>query len=527
MPSVVMSGAYVGRELKKEFGRIPPALLPAGGRPVLSLIADSGFLRDTAFLVLPDDYELTAGEKATIERAGFETILTNPQLPVEAALSALPPSAVAGDLDLIFGDTLVLGTDYASLPANSYLVADAPVHYEWSFLVSEEPCLFQTLSVEDLLERPRGKVACGVFRFSDGASFQRCIRRSEDLAGALTTYAAKTPVTLVTTKGWIDFGHYDTYFHARRELLVARAHNDLTVDQTILEKRSSDVGKIEAECHWYEALPRELSDLTPRFYGPVSSAPGTSGYRLEYLPNPVLSELWVYGRRNHQHWHGIFREVLVALERLHSSSVERCHVLDATQVHSELWTNKLRHRVTALVRYSGWISEVHGLKNDLLSISEELLTGLAKARSSDLGLVHGDFFFGNLLFETRSRRVFMIDPRGQIGSQVTPFGDQRYDLAKLAMSVWFGYDQIIEGRYEFGNGPIGRRPLMRDHSEYEGATAKVFADYLETHGRSVEDITRAAAIVVLSLLPLHSEDPHRQEALIRSALDVLKNRSLL
>ena len=61
--------------------------------------------------------------------------------------------------------------------------------------------------------------------------------------------------------------------------------------------------------------------------------------------------------------------------------------------------------------------------------------------------MHGDFGFSNILFNARAGRIKTLNPRGAWNGHASPYGDTRYDLAKLAGSVVGRYDQIIAGRY--------------------------------------------------------------------------------
>lgn len=522
-----MSGSYVGDELRKEFGKLPAAMLPAGGLPLLKRTLNSGFLGDECHLVLPNDYSMTAHEAEIVVEAGLEVIRMDPTKSVEQAFLSLPPDLLRGQVDLLFGDTFVPAEDVRSMPLDSYLVAPAPVHYRWAFLISESRCEFATMAAEDQLTRRRAEVACGVFRFSDGSALRNCLMANEDLATALTEYAKKIPVEICRTNNWLDFGHYDTYFKARRALLVSRSHTSITADGSTLMKQSSDRKKIDSELKWYESLPRNLTDLVPRIYGDFSNERGT-GYKVEYLPIPVMSEMWVYGRKNRPHWERAFLQSLESLDRLHDSGDINLEAqIEPSIIFQELWADKLLNRVDTFLKSSVLAHPRPKLAKDLQTTATKLLEGLSITSHSDCGRIHGDFFFGNLLYETRCNRIFMIDPRGMVGGVATPYGDQRYDLSKLAMSIYFDYDLIIEGRYRLDRGPQGRGELNCDRSEYQDVTEELFSEYLRERNYSIEEITIGAATTLLATLPFHNEDPRRQEAILKSAFQRLERMGIL
>ena len=64
--------------------------------------------------------------------------------------------------------------------------------------------------------------------------------------------------------------------------------------------------------------------------------------------------------------------------------------------------------------------------------------------------MHGDFCFNNILYETYTSTLKLIDPRGLFNtSNNSIYGDQKYDFAKLSHSAVHYYDYLIAGKYNF------------------------------------------------------------------------------
>lgn len=61
-------------------------------------------------------------------------------------------------------------------------------------------------------------------------------------------------------------------------------------------------------------------------------------------------------------------------------------------------------------------------------------------------IIHGDLCFSNILCSANNRVIKLIDPRGSFGPKGI-LGDSRYDIAKLAHSVYGGYEWIIHDRF--------------------------------------------------------------------------------
>ena len=58
-------------------------------------------------------------------------------------------------------------------------------------------------------------------------------------------------------------------------------------------------------------------------------------------------------------------------------------------------------------------------------------------------LIHGDFWFSNILFTYQDTFVF-IDMKGQVDDVLSLGGDKYYDYGKLLQSI-VGYDLILNG----------------------------------------------------------------------------------
>ena len=64
-------------------------------------------------------------------------------------------------------------------------------------------------------------------------------------------------------------------------------------------------------------------------------------------------------------------------------------------------------------------------------------------------VVHGDLCFSNIMYDSRMNVIKVIDPRGLNNKQeLTIYGNQTYDLAKLCHSLIGLYDFIIADEFE-------------------------------------------------------------------------------
>ncbi len=135
-------------------------------------------------------------------------------------------------------------------------------------------------------------------------------------------------------------------------------------------------------------------------------------------------------------------------------------------------------------------------------------------------IMHGDFCFSNILYNSRASRIKVIDPRGFLRpDQPTCLGDTRYDLAKFAHSIIGRYDQIIANRYAMSTAGDGRFSISFETAPHqawlEGALADFTVDGVAALSRSV---LATMVSLFISMLPLHADRPDRQFAFIANAL---------
>lgn len=134
-------------------------------------------------------------------------------------------------------------------------------------------------------------------------------------------------------------------------------------------------------------------------------------------------------------------------------------------------------------------------------------------------VLHGDFCFSNILFDSRGGAIKVIDPRGLNQKQeLTLLGDQKYDLAKASHSVIGLYDFIIAGRYQIERQD-NQAPSIRfriDDRLLGIQDAFMSANLLP--GITGKDIMPLTVLLFLSMLPLHADRPDRQEAMLINAL---------
>jgi hypothetical protein len=156
----------------------------------------------------------------------------------------------------------------------------------------------------------------------------------------------------------------------------------------------------------------------------------------------------------------------------------------------------------------------------LRSIVEILSTRIGTTTEQDLTWIHGDFCFSNILFDFRTQRIKVIDPRGTdfLGRQ-TQFGDRRYETGKLHHSVVGLYDFIVAGMFRLDEATTYDVTLALPHSNRLDAIKRIFLD-LHYNGTTLSELKalEISTLLFFAMLPLHRDCAQRQRALLANGL---------
>jgi hypothetical protein len=366
-------------------------------------------------------------------------------------------------------------------------------------------------------------VLTGYFTFSDSVSLSRALQYSNgDFLTALSRYAMQHDVRALPLESWSDCGHLQTYYQARRAHASARAFNELQIDRGLVKKTSNQADKLKAEAAWLRSLPPTLLPFAARLTHAGEEA-GRFSYTTEYEYLPTLQELFVFGRLDPKAWDGILAACCACLEEFAAVPVS-----DAPEDSLvRLASIKTFDRLSTFERDRGIDLSSDCVLNAVTlpscwRIAEEMASIIAKAPQRTASVMHGDFCFSNILYNSRTSRIRLIDPRGTIdGDMVTIGGDPRYDMAKLAHSVLGRYDLLIAGRYSLASS-VGKSISFDLDLPGNETSAPLERSLYSTsvNGITFDDPAVSAALVslFLSMLPLHADRPDRQMAFLANAL---------
>lgn len=163
-------------------------------------------------------------------------------------------------------------------------------------------------------------------------------------------------------------------------------------------------------------------------------------------------------------------------------------------------------------KYRGLVSLKEGVENFAVELS----------KNGTECIVHGDYCFSNILFDSSNYVFKLIDPRGRLDAEPTIYGDPRYDIAKLRHSVAGLYDFIVQGLFEIEESTTGFEYKIFTTNDYS-ILEDVFDNYALKNGFNPKEIKFIEGLLFLSMIPLHKDNFGRQKVFYLKAIELLND----
>jgi hypothetical protein len=522
---IILSGEYINPELAAQFGKIPPSFLPLGNRRLFhwqlqELRKNSGRVAIT----LPANFTVPQLDAAELRAQDVTIIQTTPGIPLgEAIFQCLDALQIQHEpTRILHGDTLCSSLD--ETPTDTVLTSQTDDGYDWDECVGEDG--HPEMKKADPINRSHRRILCGYFNFASGRALVDHLKLCKfDFIDALNAYGKHQGLSTKEAQTWLDFGHLQTYFRSRARFSISRSFNQLTTTPQWVTKTSSNQKKILAEANWFQTISPELHINSPRFLGLVDLPENKKAYKLEYMYLATLAELFVFGQIPPYLWARINETSGSYLAKLQQHRLLK----PMSGFTASDYANKTIERLESFCRVSSirldQPTNLNGTPLPSLSkIVETLAQEIPDAKPEDQGIMHGDFCFSNIMFDFQATRIVTLDPRGQtFDGETTIHGDTRYDVAKYAHSIIGLYDVILAGRFLLSRQADLSFDFSLDMPAHQDVLSQQFlSSNLGKHQASSSWVMPMTILLFLSMLPLHTEEPKRQLALLANALRLFK-----
>lgn len=549
---IIPSAKLIPVELQAEFGPIASAMIPIEGKPALNYIAE-GYGNEYDYFVgihdAADDMQEYC-EKYEKKHNVFLVNVGNTQSLGETVLNVMrelqeePEHVVINFADTAVPDALPEG--------DVFCFSEQSDAFRWTTF-----WLDQNLKITAIDEKQMDKnhsketynVIIGVFSLTKFNVFKALLdeKVKEDNKNidpfylALWLYFNALPEgrkVFYNPKVWYDFGHLDTYFETKKRIGSGCRHfNTIEVDSPrgIIRKTSQNTSKFIHEIEWYLKLPNKIKHIAPRIlnYDLHYDSPSVE---MEFYGYPALNDLYLYGNLDLGAWMRILHSIDQVIRDMISYSYvpENDELLVDTM--KQMYEIKTVNRLKSILddeRFQYFRSnslrinhkKILGL-DQVVDMIPEVLLKCGLYDKPRFTIIHGDLCFSNILYDRRNGIVRTIDPRGSFGD-FDIYGDPIYDMAKLSHSIEGDYDFFVAERFDLSIS--GKKMELEVHfKERHKKIKRLYQEWLlkKYSGNELTKIRLIESLLFLSMVPLHRDRFHSQQAFVCRGLELFSQIAL-
>ena len=508
---------------------LPNCMVPINGKPVIGYIVEDLILRGVSKIIIilnPSDiYTERYLQKKYYSSIKIEIIYNNEiskgvVYSIYLALNFIPNG---GKTLVILGDTIYKGELNFN---NNFIVVSNSFEnpQKWCFVENKNSKLY-------FINKPKsysnsGSVICGVYFFSSLSnlifSYEQLNSINQEfsnieISDLLFKYQENESFTLVNAKDWYDCGNIENYYKARIDFLKVRSFNSIVYNDLYgtITKSSKKASKILEEINWYLNIPEQFKIFMPRLVDCYVNSENPN-YTLEFYGYQTLADAFIFESYDFTIWKKIIERLFEILRLFQEVKVQ----LNPNVFH-KVYYFKLLDRLKEIDDninleniYKTNFIKIGGINyNNLPFYLEKIKQSIEILINSDqMTFIHGDLFLGNILFDSTSKIFKFIDPRGNFGD-VGIYGDTKYDIAKLRHSFVGNYDFIVADLFTINyNDEVGWDFKILNE-KYHEQISNYFDLELEKNGYDLNQIKFIEALLFISMVPLHSDNIKRQQAM--------------
>jgi hypothetical protein len=538
---IIPCAVRVGGDLEYEFGPIPPGLVPIAGQTALDLIVRTygqlGEIR--VYVAIHEGQEMVERHYDFFPDERVSLVEVGPTRSIGHTLQRvfeLHPEVLDGYCIVNFADTIL--EDFAEFPqTNDFIVtAVAGESIRWTLFQEEDGRIVRLSDKEFQLDPENWLMFVGVWGLFEPRRFASLLASHLEKGagsafyGTVLEYFNSSPTTrFLESESFIDVGHADNYYVARRRMINRRFFNSLEFNETSgsIRKTSQNREKLIDEITWLQKLPQELAFFTPRIFS-YSKDPLAPYVEMEFYSYPSLDDSFVSGRYDLDIWEKLFQKLFGLVNLAGKYTVRDEHLRRDLQ---EMYVGKTVDRLQAMLE-EGQISPeitdrpltIDGHRcpalRDVLANLPALLERNRVLEVDQFSVIHGDLCLGNILYDAKHGLLKLIDARGKFG-RFDIYGDVHYDLAKLSHSVLGLYDFTMADQFrveKIGDDTYAVRTLA---TSYHEDIARIFTKHLTRNGFDLRRVRTLESLLFLSMVPLHRDRPARQLAMVLRGLSII------
>lgn len=338
-----------------------------------------------------------------------------------------------------------------------------------------------------------------------GRSLWRAAGAEFELSMVLDYYIKKQQLFMHSTDSWTDYGTMQSYAQCK-QWIPERFFNHISVSEHGLLTKTSVNANIVEEMLWFSSIAEDCRILAPR---KVSENLLENSYAIEYIDYKTLSEYFIFHPIHSTTWEYIATSLLDMMIKyfwgrpVRIPDIEKRTKLvyyDKTLERVDKYVNKIDVQLDRPLIVN---DREYGTVRELLAKLETLIPTLYAGAANYCSVIHGDLVFSNILCSFPKPIFRLIDPRGTFG-KIGPFGDYRYELAKLRQCYEGMYDAIMHNLFDLEKVATNRFAfrIYPDRADVRAIFDKAIVDRLSMPLHEIELIQ---ILLFFSLVPLHHE----------------------
>lgn len=533
---IIPSAKVINEELQSRYGKIVPILIPVESGIILDkLYTEYENYYDEIIITLYEEIENTLKiinlKNYPKIRVKILSKLEDIGSGIREVLKDFKNRENISNLSINFGDIYIKNLS-KYLEKNIFCYSQSSEIDRWAYLTKDGSNLMITQEkTKEITINQRKDILIGFFNLTLVEKFYRIISKKEKgkkdtLYQSLEEYNSYNRLECVLEDNWNDFGHLDNFLKAQK-IVETRFFNEISIDKdkNILTKKSEEKEKLINEIKWFLTLPNKLQWITPRIYS-YSLEWEQPKVSMEYYSYPTLHHLYLYGNHNIDKWKKIFKKLFYVHDEMKGYSL-KINRKDIEKALNNIYINKTIERLEKVKQdknFSRYFEKefyINNIKieslNKLKRLIIELVEKLEINKREELNIIHGDYFFANILYDPTADIIKLIDPRGDFGGYGV-YGDPNYDLAKLAHSVDGKYDFIVEDLFELEELDKGFNYKIVYSEKYDGIKELFYSHFDKKVRLKIKFIQ---ALLFLSMIPLHKDKPKRQKVMLGVGVRIL------
>lgn len=474
---IILSAGKVPESIFPSTSNLTHAMVPINGKPViywsLHYLLGLGF-RKFVIVAHPNNHDFINFVENTFGKlAQIDFVYTDHDLGPGYSLKLTEKFVRTPQALLVLGDTLFkFDKNQSSTVSNQdfvlYQTVDDP--QRWSLIETDDNGLVRGFLEKNSKISGKVKALIGVYKFSDSQLLFKALDAVQrehkgdneklEISFGLEKYRHFNQFMAMEAAEWLDVGHLDNLLEAKRKLLLSRPYNQTLIDsfRGVVVKKSSD-SKFFDEVNYYRQLPEEVVSFFPNIIKSTLKK-GEAILEMEYYGYPTLGELFTFGNLNLTIW----KRILTKLFAVNDLFTKNKKGLVAKENLDDMYIGKTLREFAALKKQSDFFDRLLSQKTITINNNDyqnfeiiwPTINKLIQKITTKIPqtFIHGDFYFGNILYDLNSGVLKFVDPRGSFGNKGV-YGDIRYDVAKLYHSVHGAHDFIINDLFKLNETKNG------------------------------------------------------------------------